>query len=167
MVFFISGIGIANMKTAFETEIWMRIVTKKFGDVEVDENSIFRFPKGIIGYENHTKFALVKKEEYEPLYWLISIEGEELSIPILPPKIIDSKYEKKLKQFEILRIHTLNGACCLFCVVNLRKSGNGVTINLRSPIILDTNSKIGQQLIVDSDFLPIDQPVGKISENAV
>jgi flagellar assembly factor FliW len=137
----------------------MRIATKKFGDIDIEEDSIVHFPKGIIGYEKHTKFALVKQEEYVPFYWLISIQGEEVSLPVLSPNIIDQKYGKKLKQFEILNIHSLNGACCLFCVVNLRRSGSGVTINLKSPIIINTNSKIGQQIIVDSDVLPIDQPV--------
>ena len=37
----------------------MKLLTRIFGEAEIDENKIITFPKGIIGFPDLTRFALM------------------------------------------------------------------------------------------------------------
>lgn len=137
----------------------MILETKKIGRIEVDEKSIIEFPKGLIGFENCRRFALIKNEDFDPFCWLISLDGEELSFPLLNPNLVNPEFDSVLSQniidYEFSERKTEN----IFCVVNVNGVQGKFTINLKSPIFVDLKEKKGKQFILDSDELLIDQPV--------
>lgn len=137
----------------------MRIETKKFGAIEIDEDSVIHFPRGLIGFENCHRFALIKNEDFDPFCWLVSLDAEELSLPILNPNLVNPNFETTLS--ENLTDHRFlnNGFNNIFCVVNMDKKVGRFTINLKSPILLNLEERMGKQFILDSDELMVDQPV--------
>ena len=44
----------------------MKIQTKIFGEFEIEDDKVIEFPKGIIGFPDMTKFALLFDEEKKP-----------------------------------------------------------------------------------------------------
>ncbi len=137
----------------------MIIETKKLGRVEIDENSIIEFPKGLIGFENCHRFALIKNEDFDPFCWLVSLDGDEISLPLLNPYLVnqdfDSVLSKNIVDYELSESGTQN----IFCVVNVNGIQGKFTINLKSPIFVNLEEKKGKQFILDSDELLVDQPV--------
>ena len=53
----------------------MKITTKLFGEIEVDDDKLIKFPQGIIGFPELTDFLLVHDSESEGgIRWMQSIQ---------------------------------------------------------------------------------------------
>lgn len=137
----------------------MKIETKKFGIVEINEDFIIEFPKGLVGFENCHRFALIKNEDFDPFCWLLSLDGEELSLPVLNPLLVKPNFDSVLNGKLMDNEYSEKRSGNLFCVVNVNDMKGKFTINLKSPILVNLEKKEGKQLILDSEELLVDQPV--------
>ncbi len=144
---------------ATEMETRMKINTRQFGDLEFTEDLVITFPKGIIGFEDTTRFLIVHDEEYEPFRWLISIDDKEIGFPILNPFLVQPEYGKELPRSYVKRILSSEENWDIFCVVTLKGEGGKVTINLKSPIVVNYQEKSGEQLILTSEELQVAKPI--------
>ena len=58
----------------------MKLITKNFGEIDINENKIIRFENGIIGYPELVQFALIHdidRGNGAGIRWLQSIEEPE------------------------------------------------------------------------------------------
>ena len=61
----------------------MKVQTKWFGEIEVSDDKIITFDKGIIGFEDWKKYTLVydaEKEENISIIWLQAIDEPTLAL---------------------------------------------------------------------------------------
>lgn len=137
----------------------MKIETKKFGILDIDETSVIHFPKGLIGFENCHRFALIKNEDFDPFCWLVSLDEKELSLPILNPNLVNPDFDTALSKNLMDHRFIRNGFNNVFCVVNIDGKLGRFTINLKSPILVNFEEQMGKQFILDTDELMVDQPV--------
>ncbi len=137
----------------------MKVVTKQFGEIEVSENLIVAFRKGLIGFEECHRFVIVDDADYEPFRWLISIDSKEIGFPVLNPFLVAPEFGKELPGNLVKQLFTSDDLIDVFCVVTLNGEDGKVTINLKSPIIIDYNQKVGEQIILLSDELPVALPI--------
>ncbi len=137
----------------------MKVETQQFGELEFTEELIVRFPKGLIGFEDARNFIIINHEDYEPFRWLISVDQKELGFPLLNPFLVEPNYGKDLPNALVERLFSADEAMDIFCVVTIKGEGGKVTINLKSPIIVDYQTKTGEQIILPSDDIPIAMPI--------
>ena len=74
----------------------MRVQTKWFGEIEVSDEKIITFEKGIIGFEDWKKYTLVydaEKEEDVSIVWLQAVDEPTLALPIMKPEIVYEAYD--------------------------------------------------------------------------
>ena len=64
----------------------MKIKTKPYGEVEVDEKQKLYFPEGIIGFEDVNYYYLLDSKE-GPFYWLQAEGNAVLAFLIVDPRI--------------------------------------------------------------------------------
>lgn len=115
----------------------MRIVTEQFGDVEYQEENVFQFSSGILGFEQLKKFLLIKTDE-ELFYWLNSTEEPEIVFPLVGLGVIEEEYPA-VENFEAFGIVTLNS------------DPLKITVNMKAPVYLNQDNKKGFQKIIDSE----------------
>ncbi|RMH97654.1 MAG: hypothetical protein D6681_11895 [Calditrichaeota bacterium] len=137
----------------------MEIATRQFGTIQYTKQSVLYFPKGLIGFEELQKFILFDNAEYEPFRWLIAIETQDLALPILNPFLIFPEYARNLPENLVERIFAPEEFVDVYVVVTLKGEGGKVTLNLRSPIIIDHRSKMGEQIILAEDHLSVAEPI--------
>ena len=137
----------------------MKIVTRQFGEIEFSEDMLFHFPKGLIGFEKCRRFLIVNDEDYDPFRWLVAVDEVEIGFPVLNPLLVTKNYDKELPNRLIKRLMSDKSAMDLFCVVTLNGEGGRVTINLKSPIMVDYDEKRGEQLILAKDEVPVAHPI--------
>ena len=128
----------------------MKIITSRFGEIEINDEMIFDFIEPILGYDNLTKFALIDNQSESPFKWLQSMENGDLAFPITFPAYfgIDYKFvipEEKSKKLELKdaeNLITFNIACI--------PQGNveNTTVNLIGPIVINSENKKGMQLVL-------------------
>ena len=137
----------------------MRIDTQQFGTLQYSVDTMVRFAKGLIGFEKYHKFILVDDAEYEPFKWLLSVENPSVAFPVLNPFKKYKNYGKELPGRVMKRVLDSQEHVELFCIVNLHHRRGGMTINLKSPILIDLHNFEGEQLILNKETLPVDKPL--------
>lgn len=137
----------------------MKIVNKQFGQLEISEDLIIKFPKGIIGFEDCKQFVIINDETYEPFRWLIAVDQQEIGFPVLNPFLINSEFGAELPNSIVEKLLSAEELMDVFCVVTLKGENGKVTINLKSPIIIDYKAKEGEQVILSSEELPVARPI--------
>lgn len=120
----------------------MKVKFDHIGEVEFDDSLILTFENGLIGFEYLKKFVLIKTDD-DLFYWLNSIERPEFCFPLIGIRVIDENYPF-MENFEA------------FAVVVFNKDPLKITINLKAPIYINQDSKIGLQKIIDDDKYPVD-----------
>lgn len=137
----------------------MKLATAQLGEIEFFEDTLIYFASGIIGFENCRRFVVINSSEYEPFRWLFTIDGKDFGLPVLNPHEISSEFYNGLPRRLTKRLLASEDTLEALCIVNLNGNGGNATINLKSPIIIDKESKIGEQLILESDKLPLAHPI--------
>lgn len=129
----------------------MKLNTKCHGVKEYEEKDIIKFEKGIPGFEKLKKFILFPAEENEVFSILHSIEDDELGIVVVSPFHFMKDYEfdlneEKMKELEV----ESHEEVLVLNTVTLNSKIEDITINLKAPIVININKKLGEQIILDN-----------------
>ena len=147
----------------------MQINTKWFGTVEIDDAKVITFEKGLIGFEDCSRFAIVYETEdkkEKPIMWLQSLDEQALALPIIKPEYIVDEYapdvedELVYKLGENVRRNILkrmkktillpNHVSLMTVPSDLTK----MTCNLKAPIIINTATmKAVQAVAANEDYV--------------
>lgn len=119
------------------------IKTIHFGEMEVEDSHVFHFNDGLLGFEDLKEFVLVSEEESEPFKWLISMSNPDIGFPLLNPWLLDLNYNPG-RSVDLEKE-------VVFSVITLANADNEMTANLKAPVIIDTSSNEGRQIILPSD----------------
>lgn len=140
----------------------MKIDTKIFGTVEIDAGKIIRFENGIIGFPQLTEFALMHDAEKEGggIRWLQSLQEPAFAMPVMDPLILVPDYNPEVEDELLKPIGTLEPDQMLVLVtLTVPSDIKKMSINLRAPIVVHTDSRKACQVIVDDEKYPVKYPI--------
>ncbi len=143
----------------------MKLTTRIFGEVEVDDSKIIDFPNGIIGFPDLKKFTLMHDEEQGAgtIKWLQSIDEPGFAMPIMDPLVVCSDYKPEIDKDKIEGIGELTDDDILVLVtVTVPHDLKKMTVNLMGPFIINVKDMRGAQCIVDNDDYPVKFPIYEI-----
>src|SRR6476620_7708039 len=60
----------------------MDIETTRFGRLSVEDERIITFPGGLLGFPDHTRFALIQTGEENYFFWLQSVDEPNLALVV-------------------------------------------------------------------------------------
>lgn len=129
----------------------VQINTTRFGAVEISENSILYFDKGIPGFEQLKRFTVIVHERTEPIDWLQAIDDPAISLPVVSPFIIRPAYSIEVDDEELALIGTAKEEDILvFVVCVLPEDIKKITANLAAPILINTRNNRAMQVVIES-----------------
>jgi len=130
----------------------MIIQSDQFGNIEYSEDIIIHFNSGIFGFEHLKDYIIIDDEETQPFRWLQSVEEEEVCFPMLDPFLFFADYQSHLpkKLVESVKSNTHH----ILSITTLKNEHGNMTINLKGPVIIETNTNSGQQIILNSEEVP-------------
>ncbi|MDR3285016.1 MAG: flagellar assembly protein FliW [Treponema sp.] len=115
----------------------MTVETKTRGTVEISEKQQLLFPQGLLGFEDCTGYALIESE-YEPFYWLQSLQDRNLAFLVVDPFLIRKDYEADIDDRALERIDSPSAEDLLVLAILTVPQGNGpVTVNLQGPLVIN------------------------------
>lgn len=132
----------------------MKLVTDYRGEVEYTDEDIIKFVDPIYGFEEETDFLLIANIEPElPFHWLQSIGDETLSFVITDPFLFVEKYDFDLDDFTVeqLEINAVEDII-VYTTVIIPEEIEDITVNLKSPIIINAKSRKAKQVILKEDY---------------
>lgn len=136
----------------------MKVVTKHFGEVEVDEGKIVTFDNGIFGFEDQKQFMFFYEdgESANGLCWMQSLDDRELALPVVNPIFWYPDYSPEIADEEIVTIGELKEEDLqVFSVLVIRENVKDMTCNLQAPILVNYQTKKGIQTIAQGDTYQI------------
>lgn len=124
------------------------IVTKPFGQIEVDERQIIDFPEGIYGFEDIKKFVILDAKEKSPFKWLQAYDEPDLAFVIIRPVDFMMQYELDVMPEDLEDIGAKSPEDVLvFAIVTIPEDPSKMTANLQGPVLINPKARKGKQAI--------------------
>ena len=126
----------------------MKIATKAYGLIEVDERQKIVFPGGLIGLEKCRDYLLLDAER-QPFYWLQSMDLEQVAFVLVNPFLFRPDYEVNVSNDELaeIGIHSPEKAL-IFSIVTIPGGGAPITANLQGPLVINRDTRTGKQAVL-------------------
>ena len=129
----------------------MKLNTKNFGELDIDEEKVIAFPEGLPGFEAEKEFIIINNEDEEnPFCWLQSVSNPDLAFVIVNPFLIFTDYTVDLPETvqEKLKIKDEKDVA-VYSIVVVPEDLKKMTANLLGPIVINARERLGKQVILD------------------
>ncbi len=125
----------------------MQVRTTRFGNVEIAEDRVISFPKGLLGFGEYRKYCLLEPAEDSAFFWLQSIDDPALAFVVTDPSLFVPDYSVPIRSEQMgdLGLSRLEDAQ-VFVIVN--KVDQTLTGNLQGPLVINTLSRSGEQFVL-------------------
>ncbi len=144
----------------------IKIKTRDFSEVEINEDLILTFPNGIFAFEDEKRFVLLSPlgEDKFPM-WLQSIDKQDLCFIVFDPKEFCPDYAVTISDEDKNEIGFEQGHQTEYIsIAVIPQEYIDTTINLKSPIVIDNNTKKAIQVIAPESY-PLKFSLYKKEEN--
>ena len=140
----------------------MEIASTRFGRLEVDAERIITFPKGLLGFPEYTRFALIQTGDENYFFWLQSVDDAALAFVVTDPTIFFKDYTFALKD-ETQQDLALTDSAYAQVFVICNKVDDWLTGNLQGPLVVNAQNRIGQQIVLNDKKWTTRQPLLRLS----
>ncbi len=125
----------------------MKVQTTRFGQIEVDESRILKFPKGLLGFPDHSDYALLQTNEEGNFFWLQSVDQPGVAFVVCDPLLFVPDYQIQVRpeDCEILDLKSMSDAQVLIVVNKVERTLTG---NLQGPLVINALNRLGRQLVL-------------------
>ncbi len=125
----------------------MEVQTTRFGTVEIAEDRVITFPKGLLGFGQQTRFCLLQPTDDACFFWLQCIDEPSLAFVVTDPNQFFPEYTVPVRQEQMdeLRLKSLEDSQ-VFVIVN--KVGGTLTGNLQGPLVVNVVDRVGEQFVL-------------------
>jgi len=126
----------------------MRVNTKAYGTIEVDEQQRINFPKGILGFEKFKEYVLLDAER-QPFFWLQSLDVEKVAFIVVNPFLFRPDYELDIDDSDLAEIGIKDPETALiFSIVTISADGSPMTANLQGPLVINKEERLARQSVL-------------------
>jgi flagellar assembly factor FliW len=125
----------------------MKIRTKPYGEMEIEDRQRLIFPRGIFGFEELREFALFDAAQ-PPFYWLQSLQRVEIAFVLIDPLFFRPDYAPDVDPSELQEIEIKGPEDMLvFAIVTIPEDSSRMTANLQGPLLINRRTSVGRQSI--------------------
>ncbi len=133
----------------------MKVDTRVFGEIDIEDEKILTFEDGIIGFPDMKQFALIfnsEKEKRTEISWLQSLDEPVFALPVMNPLVIKPDYNPIVEEELLKTLGNLEPDNMLVLVtVTVPEEIEKISINLKAPIVINANERKAAQVIVDGE----------------
>ena len=131
----------------------MKIKTKYFGEIEIEEEAVIDFPGGLFAFEDEKQFVLLPFEGSEAtLLCLQSAVTEGLAFVVMNPFAVSPGYAPVLQAQELERMGVTDSKeLCYYVMCVVREPVADSTLNLKCPVVINDETRQAMQVILEGD----------------
>lgn len=139
----------------------MKITTSRFGEIDIDSQSIISFPGGLIGFPDEEQYVIIRHNPESPFYWLQATEKPDLAFVLVDPVVFKPDYEFHIPKliFEHLEVDSSEDLGTYVIVTVPPGKPEEMTANLLGPILINTKSKLARQIVLDENLFSHRHPM--------
>ena len=138
----------------------MRLETSRFGTFDIEKDDIITMKPGLYGFPQYTKYVILEYEAKSPFCWFQSVDNPNLAFVLTDPFLFAPNYHLDLSEedCETLCINK-ESKIKVFSIVTVPGNYKDMTINLLAPIVINASEKLGKQIILPDETLPVRYPI--------
>ena len=132
----------------------MRIKTKPYGEIEIDDRQRLTFPEGIFGFEDRKEYVLLDARQ-PPFYWLQSTDDQDIAFVMIDPHVFRPDYRPDVsgEDYEVIETEDPDDLLILAIVTIPHDDHTRMTANLQGPILINKSRHLAKQAItMNPDF---------------
>lgn len=125
----------------------MQVRTTRFGAVEIAEDRVMTFAKGLLGFGEQTRFCLLEPQEDSAFFWLQAVDDPDLAFVVTDPSFFVPEFSVPIRAEQLgdLGLKKLEDAQ-VFVIVN--KVDQTLTGNMQGPLVINTLNRQGEQFVL-------------------
>lgn len=125
----------------------MRVLTRPYGEMEIDERQRISLPRGLLGFEDLRDWVLLDAVQ-APFYWLQSLERPEVAFVLIDPLVFRADYEPGADPAELAGLElAAPGDALVLVIVTVPSEGARMTANLQGPLLINRRTRTGRQVV--------------------
>ncbi|WP_019153841.1 flagellar assembly protein FliW [Robertmurraya massiliosenegalensis] len=138
----------------------MKIQTKFLDEIEIKVEEIINFPNGIPGFEGEKRFVLLPLEDESPFRILQSVTKEQVGFILGFPFVFNKDYSFVIsdEDKEFLNVKKEEDVI-VYSIVSIKEPFRESTLNLKAPLLMNLQSKIGKQIILHDEKFSLRYPI--------
>lgn len=143
----------------------MKLQTRIFDEIEIDESKKLIFEQGVIGYPDFKEFFLLcdaEREAESTIRWLQSADDPCFALPVIDPLLIREDYNPSVEDEILASLGDINSEFVVFTTIRVPSDITQMTVNLKAPIIVNADTQKGCQVIVEAEGCDVRVPVYEI-----
>jgi len=146
----------------------VKVATKAYGLIDVNEHQRIAFPQGLLGFESFRDYVLLDAER-QPFYWLQSLDVEQIAFILINPFLFRPDFEMNIDNEELLPVGITDpGKALIFSIVTIPLDGSPMTANLQGPLVINRDSRLGiQAVLTDSRWKTKHDIIAELSAASV
>lgn len=133
----------------------MRVETRVFGEIDIEDTKIINFEDGIIGFPDLKQFAIIYNDEKEKkgaISWLQSLDEPVFAMPVMDPLMVKPDYNPSVEEELLKSLGNLDADNMLVLVtVTVPEDIEKITVNLKAPIVINADERKAAQVIVEGE----------------
>ncbi|HOA99238.1 MAG: flagellar assembly protein FliW [Atribacterota bacterium] len=134
----------------------MKIPTRYFGEIEVEEGKFILFPWGLPGFENLRQFLLLEEEGF---FWLQSVEERDVIFAVCDPFLYFPDYEVDIPSSECQALGIISEEEVIVLAIMNIQSPQDIKVNLLAPVIINCRLKMGKQIVLEDERYSLHHPL--------
>lgn len=132
----------------------MLVKTKYFGEIDLAEDKIIEFERGLVGFEDWKKYTILydcESKEREEISWLQSLDEPGFALPIISPYSVIHDYNPVVEDELIKNLGELNEEnLVIWVTLTVPSDITKMSCNLKAPIVINADTKKGCQVIAEN-----------------
>lgn len=131
----------------------MKLRTKHFGEIDYDSQLVITFDEGLPGFPDNRKFIILLENAREDTFcWLQSVDDGQLAFALINIYQVKPDYNPLVSPEEIESLGSVEGNnLMIYNVVVIPDDIKQMRANLRAPIVINTTTKKGKQVVLDNE----------------
>lgn len=129
--------------------------TRFFGQVDISDDKIIEFDRGLMGFEEYKRYTLlydIDKDERPAISWLQSLDEPSLALPVINPLVVKPDYNPTVEDELLITLGELTDEnLVILLTMTVPTDITKMSVNLKAPLIVNADSRKGVQLIVENE----------------
>ncbi|MEN6521544.1 MAG: flagellar assembly protein FliW [Armatimonadota bacterium] len=144
----------------------MQITTTRFGNIDVNNESIIHMDETMLGFEHCNRYVLLQDRPDTAFKWMQSIDDPTVAFLVINPNDFFPDYEIELtdEQAESLKLSDAHDSV-MFTTVTLDRKSNRATTNLVGPIVMNVQTMHASQIVLQNDRYTTKQTIWERSQS--
>jgi flagellar assembly factor FliW len=138
----------------------MKINTIRFGEIDIAEEKILTFEKGLPGFDGCFRFTIISSEETDPFLWLQCIEEPDVALAVINPFRLFPDYAPIVNETDLERLgDPADEDVLALTVAVIPVKYELMTSNLAAPILINLKNNKAHQVIMENSSYQVRQPI--------